>query len=70
MYYKKTNMYGIRRFTEAEGKGPQVFSFGGKRCALNDAQLKALSVEILARLTEGMPVDVAKQEARSRAGNK
>ena len=70
MYYKKSNTYGIRRFSEKEGKGPQVFSFGGTRCTLNDAQLKALSVEILTRLTEGMSVDDAKKEARSRAGNK
>ena len=50
LYYKKSNYIGIRY------KGPpkpQVFSFGGKRCGMCEAELRALADECLEKLDDG-----------------
>lgn len=57
MYYKRTNMIGIR---SKAGKKPQVFSFGGKRCGRDEATLRAVADQVLEKLNAHEDVLVVK----------
>jgi len=57
MYYKSNNCIGIRR---SAGKNPQIFSFGGVKCKLQEAAMRERGDECLRKL------DAGQSEARVR----
>jgi hypothetical protein len=57
MYYKAGNLIGVRR---KQGEQQQAFSFGGKWCGFNEAQLREYADQALEKLDSGLSeADVA-----------
>ena len=53
-YYKNSNTVGIRRSSKWEEKSkPQILSFGGKKCELDEKTLRERGDECLRKLDAG-----------------
>jgi len=49
-YYKNSNSIGIKRKPPKKG---QAFSFGGRRCTLNESSLRGFGDDVMKKLDAG-----------------